>query len=113
MKNRTKYIISSKVIDELKKLKNLAFQNKVESFEDIISLYNKFNKLSKEKMNTLHEKHSKNIDILDVRLVNKALLKLEEKTIKLLFEKEFVTPKLYVDFMDTIEHKISRDVKIF
>lgn len=44
--------------------------------------------------------------------MNKVLLKLEEKTLKDLYEKEFVTPKLYVDIMDEIEHKIGRSVKL-
>lgn len=113
MKNRTKYIISSKVIEELEKLKNLAFQSKVESFKEVISLYDKFNKLSKEKMDSIYNKHSNLIKTLDVRLVNKSLLKLEEKTLKTLYEKEFITPKLYVDFSEMIEHKITRDVKVF
>ncbi|MDD2908970.1 MAG: cation:proton antiporter [Candidatus Gracilibacteria bacterium] len=113
LKNRTKYIVSSKVIVEFEILKNIEWGFSVEVFDEVIELYSKFNVLSKQKMDEIYSKHEKMINLLDVRLVNKSLLKLEEKTVKSLYEKEFVTPKLYVDIMDSIEHKIARDAKVF
>lgn len=79
----------------------------------IVELYKKFNEISLKKMNEISLKHQATVTKLDVRLVNKALLKLEERLMKQLYEKEFITPKLFLDFSETIEHKLSRDIKTF
>lgn len=111
LKNRTKHIVSSKVLLEFEILKKIKWGFSTEIFDEAIELYTRFNSLSKIKMDDIYSKNEEMISLLDVRLVNKSLLKLEEKNIKNLFDKEFLTPKLYVDIMDGIEHKINRNVK--
>jgi len=74
-------------------------------------MYIKFNEQSKVKMHQSYELDKNLINLLSTRLVNKSLIKLEEKTVNNLFEKEFITPKLYHEFLDEIEEKIYKDIK--
>jgi hypothetical protein len=48
---------------------------------------------------------------VESKLVEKSLLKLEENVINDLYDKEIITPKLYIKFMDEIEEEIYRDIK--
>ncbi|MFZ5341357.1 MAG: hypothetical protein ACOZBL_02085 [Patescibacteria group bacterium] len=45
-------------------------------------------------------------------LVNKHLMIIEEKTVLELYEKEFISPKLYHNFLEEIENEINKSVKI-
>lgn len=112
LKYRTKYIVSSKVIAEFESLKKINWGFNNESFDIVMELYKKFNTVSKQKVDEIYSKHEEKINLLNVRLVNKSLLKVEEKTIKNLYWKEFLTPKLYVDIIDDIEYKINRSVDV-
>ena len=80
-------------------------------FDEIIELYAMFNKQADEKRIKIFSSHKATINAIESKLVNKSLLKLEEKTIKDLYHKEIITPKLYIKFMDEIEKEMYSDVK--
>ncbi|MDD5769390.1 MAG: sodium:proton antiporter [Candidatus Gracilibacteria bacterium] len=110
--NRTKAIITRKVIKELKHLSTIDFGFDKKKFDSIIDLYENFNIIANEKKDIIFQKHKSEISIVEGRLADKSLLKLEENVIKDLFSKEIITPKLYIKFMEEIEEGILKDVKI-
>lgn len=109
--NRTKAIITRKVIKELKILSEINFGFEKEMFDEIIDLYKKFNVLANEKKDTIFNEHQNEISVVEWKLADKSLLKQEENVINDLYCKEIITPKLYVTFMDEIEKEILKDVK--
>lgn len=109
--NRTKAIITRKVIKELKILAEINFGFEKEMFDEIIELYKKFNTLANEKKDNIFEEHQSEISVVEGKLADKSLLKQEENVINDLYCKEIITPKLYVTFMDEIEKEILKDVK--
>lgn len=111
IRNRARVIITRKVIKELRALSEIDFWFDKEVFDEVIYLYSAFNKSADEKRIKLFSSHKATINAIESRLVNKSLLKLEEKVIKDLYEKEIITPKLYIRFMENIENEIYSDVK--
>lgn len=111
IRNRTRLIITRKVIKELRLLAEIDFWFDKTLFDEIIELYAMFNKQADEKRIKIFSSHKEVINAVEARLVNKSLLKLEEKTIKDLYHKEIITPKLYLKFMDEIEKEMYSDVK--
>lgn len=109
--NRTKAIITRKVIKELKMLSNINFGFDKKMFDEIIALYENFNIVANEKKDIIFEKHKTEVSFVEWKLADKSLLKLEESVIKDLFNKEIITPKLYIQFMDEIEEWILKDIK--
>ena len=112
IRNRTKAIITRKVIKELKELWQIDFWFDKKVFEEIIDLYERFNKVANEKKDIIMTKHKAIISTIESKLADKSLLKLEEGIIKDLFSKEIITPKLYIKFIEEIEEEIYRDLKI-
>ncbi len=111
MRNRTKAIITRKVIKELKQLSNINFGFSKEWFEEIIGLYQNFNAVANDKKDLVMEEHAEIIHQLEWALADKSLLKLEGNVIQDLYKKEIITPKLYVKFMDEIESEMYSDLK--
>lgn len=111
IRNRTRAIITRKVIKELKKLNEIDFWFDKKTFEEIISLYEKFNLVANEKKDIIATKNPNVISSLEAKLADKSLLKLEEGVITDLHDKEIITPKLFIKFMDEIEEEIYSDVK--
>lgn len=111
--NRTRLIITRKVIKELRLLQEIDFWYDKTIFEDIIELYAMFNKKSDEKRIKLFISHKATINAIESNLINKSLLKLEESVIKGLYQKEIITPKLYLRFMSEIEYEMYGDLKKF
>ncbi|MBW7954675.1 sodium:proton antiporter [Candidatus Gracilibacteria bacterium] len=109
--NRTKAIITRKVIKELKMLSEINFGFEKEMFDEIIDLYKKFNLIANEKKDTIFNEHKTEISVVEGKLADKSLLKLEENVINDLYCKEIITPKLYITFMDEIEKEILKDIK--
>lgn len=109
--NRSKAIITRKVIKELKTLSNIDFWFDKKMFDDMIALYENFNTVANEKKYLIFEKHTIETSFVEWKLADKSLLKLEESVIKDLLNKEIITPKLYIQFMDEIEEWILKDVK--
>jgi predicted DNA-binding protein YlxM (UPF0122 family) len=62
-------------------------------------------------MKEIAEKHRSSIMIIESNLTNKTLLKIEEKVINSLYEKEIITPKIYIKFKEEIEKEIEEDIK--
>lgn len=111
IRNRSRVIITRKVIKELKDLSEIdfGFDNKI--FTEVIELYAAFNKFADEKRLWIFMSHKATINAVESNLVNKSLLKLEEQVLKDLYKKEIITPKLYIRFMEEIEEEMYKDVK--
>ncbi len=108
--NRAKAVITRKVIKELKILSEIDFGFNKKVFDEIIELYESFNKTANDKKDKIFSEHEEEIWALEWDLANKSLLKMEEWVIKDLYAKEIITPKLYLAFMEEIEHEISKDI---
>ena len=111
IRNRARVIITRKVIKELRALWEIDFGFNNEIFEEVITLYASFNKVADEKRIKLLTEHKATIMAVESKLVNKSLLRLEEKVINDLYNKEIITPKLYIKFMEEVETEMFQDVK--
>lgn len=111
IRNRARVVITRKVIKELKNLSEIDFWFDKEIFNEIIWLYDDFYKKADFKRLEIFNTHKATINALESRLVNKSLLKLEEKTIDDLYHKEIITPKLYIKFKNEIEEEMYADIK--
>lgn len=111
IRNRARLIITRKVIKELKALSAIDFGFEKNIFEEIIELYASFNKVADEKRMWIFLTHKATVAGLESKLVNKSLMKLEEKVLKDLYNKEIITPKLYIKFMEEVEEELYSDVK--
>ncbi|NUJ97699.1 sodium:proton antiporter [Candidatus Gracilibacteria bacterium] len=111
IKNRTKVVITRKVIKELEQLRSINFGFNTSAFDEIITLYSHFNKLAQERRNEIFAQNKSSILMMEAKLADKSLLKLEERVIEDLYEKEIITPKLFLRFMEEIEKEIYKDVK--
>ena len=111
IRNRTRVIITGKVIKELKLLAEIDFWFDKSKFDEIINLYKAFNKSADEKRGQLFSSNRSTINAIETKLSNKSLLQLEEKVVNDLYNKEIITPKLYIRFMEHIENEIYSDVK--
>jgi hypothetical protein len=85
------------------------FNNQI--FDEVITLYASFNKVADEKRIKLLIEQKTSIMAVESKLVNKSLLRLEEKVIKDLYHKEIITPKLYIRFMEEVQDEMFQDVK--
>ncbi len=111
IRNRTKVIITRKVIKELKELKSIDYWFDANMFDYTIDLYMRFNDIAEKKKKEISMKNKNQIDIIELNLFSKSLLKLEWKVIEDLYEKEIITSKLYLKFIDEIEGNIYEDIK--
>jgi len=73
-------------------------------------LYEKFYKIAERKKDEVFEKHKEKIVKIESKLVEKSLLKLEEKVINDLHDREIITPKLHIKFIEEIEEEFYRVV---
>lgn len=112
LRNRARAVITSKVIKELRILSEIDFWFWKEVFEDAIELYSKFNRTAEEKKNMIALEMRSTIAWLEWRLVEKSLIRLEETVVKDLNNKEIITPKLFIRFMDDLEEQIYTDFRI-
>nr|MDD3720828.1 cation:proton antiporter [Candidatus Gracilibacteria bacterium] len=112
IRNRTKVVITRKVIKELTELKSIDFGFDNTLFDETIELYVKFNKDALDKKNEVRKNNPKEIEHIEGELYNKSLLKLEEKVINDLHDREIITPKLYIKFCEEIEEDIYKKVKV-
>lgn len=110
IKYRTKFLISNKIIFELKQLRDIDFWFEKKIFDDLICQYNKIWEINKDKMNELYEENETMINLLDLKLVKKSLIKFEERTLNILYEKEYISTRLYIELNEKIDFKIKRDI---
>jgi len=106
LRSRARIVITRKVIKELKIIKEIDFWFSKDIFDDTTEMYKKFNEIAQNKKNELLAKNINKISELETKLYNKSLLKLEKKIVNDLFEKEIITPKLHLKFIDDIEQDI-------
>lgn len=111
IRNRTKAIITRKVIKELNKLKEIDFGFDAKLFDEIIDLYIKFNDVANIKKDKIYTENKSVVSLVESKLADKSLLKLEESVICDLYNKEIITPKLYIKFLEEIEEEIYSDIK--
>lgn len=111
IRNRTRLIITRKVIKDLRSLSEIDFWFDKAIFDSIIELYAKFNKNADEERIQLFASHKATINAIESNLIDKSLLKLEENLIEDLHEKDIITPKLYMRFINEIEDEMYSDVK--
>lgn len=111
VRNRSKAIITRKVMKELKSLSQIDFWFEKNAFDEIIGLYDKFNSVANEKMKSVFNDHKDVLVQVESSLADKSLLKLEEHVIWDLYAKEIITPKLYIKFMEEIEEEIYCDLR--
>lgn len=111
IRNRTKAIITRKVIKELKSLALIDFGFDKQGFDEIIALYEQFNTVANEKMQIVMNEHKTILSQVESSLADKSLLKLEEWIIEDLYSKEIITPKLYIKFKEEIEEEIYCDLR--
>lgn len=111
IRNRARLIITRKVIKELRELSEINFGFETDIFEEVITLYSAFNKTADEKRLKILTRNKTSIMALESKLVNKSLLKLEEKVLKDMYNKEIITPKLFIKFMEEVESEMYSDVK--
>ena len=110
IRNRTKTVITRKVIKELKEFRDLNLWFDKKYFEEIIDLYEKFYKIAELKKDKIFEKNKDKIVKIESKLVEKSLLKLEEKVINNLYDREIITPKLHIKFIEEIEEEFYKVV---
>jgi hypothetical protein len=111
VRNRSRVVITRKVIKELRRLKEIDFWFDPVVFDEVINLYAGFHKTADKKRLSLLKTHKLIINVIESKLANKSLLKLEEKVVKDLYDKEMITPKIYHKFMDWLEMEMYRDIK--
>ncbi len=106
---RTKFIISSQVLKNLEELKQIDFWYPKNIFDKVESLYKNFHQEAEEEINKLKAQYPWKVLSMNYKLLEKALVKIEEKLLKELFEKEIITKKLYNFFVDEFESQIQQD----
>ncbi len=111
VRNRTRVIITRKVIKELNELMSIDFWFDKDIFKEIIKVYEAFHETAKGKMRDIASEYKTQIILIEAKLTDKTLLKLEEEVVEKLHEREIISPKLYIKFMDEIEKEILSDIK--
>lgn len=104
--SRTKYIITAKVIENLEKLRKIDFWYDKRYVNDVIDLYQKFNTNASQEIDKLMSTNSETIEKINRTLLNKWLMRSEEKLIKDLYHKEMITEKIYQQFMEEIDEEV-------
>ena len=108
MRNRARVITTRKVIKELNELLNIDFWFDNKAIKETIKKYEVFHNAAKNKMKEIAENHRSSIMIIESNLTNKTLLKIEEKVVDSLYQKEIITPKIYIKFKEEIEEDIKK-----
>lgn len=110
IRNRTKTVITRKVIKELKEIRELNIWFDKKYFDEVVDLYENFYKIAEWKKDDLFEKNKSEIVKIEAKLVEKSLLKLEEKVINDLHDREIITQKLHIKFIEEIEEEFYKVV---
>lgn len=78
-------------------------------FENILTLYKGFHQKAKNAIKEIRTTNENHVIATNAILLNKGLMKTEEKEIKDLYSKEMITPKLYKKFMEEIDNEIFQE----
>lgn len=107
---RTQFIISTKVIESLQQLQAMDFGYNPDLITPIIDLYIGFQTQAQEKMSDLSLNKPYLINEVNKVLLNKWLMKTEERIVKDFWKKEMITDKLYKHFMLEVEEEILKNI---
>lgn len=110
--NRTRYITTEKVIWLLEDFKSKNFGYDPRLIDDIIALYERFRVKAHLQILSLQNTHPECLDVIHTQLLNKWLMKTEEKLVDELLAKDMITEKIYQQFMSEIEEEIEQKVCI-
>ena len=105
---RTKFIVTSKVIERLMELKSTDFGYDSSWLDSTIERYEIFHATSWKYIEKLMTKHEDLIASIDTILLNKWLMKTEEHLIADLYHKEMISQKIYSGFVAEIEKELER-----
>lgn len=108
--NRTRYITTEKVITLLEDFKSKDFGYDPQYIDEIIALYERFRVKAHLQILSLQNIYPECLDIIHTQLLNKGLMKTEEKLVDDLLGKEMITEKIYQQFMREIEEEIEQKV---
>ena len=106
--SRTKFIITSKVIERLLQLQWSDFGYDSSRLTPVIDRYQHFHANAASDIEDLIPGNKDLISSIDVVLLNKWLMKTEEVLIADLFHKEMISEKIYSRFMSEIEEELGR-----
>lgn len=105
---RTKYILTQHVIDELHALKDIPFGYEKKYIQNVIDLYQKFHDNARQDMQELGEQDETFINMVNAHLLNKTVIKHEEKLIQDLFHKDMITKKIYLQFVEEMDTELRK-----
>lgn len=110
--NRARYIISEKVITSLRDLQAIDFGYDKEALTPIIELYSEFHEQARQRIYTLKQTIPDTISTINHKLLNKWLMKTEERLIQDLYAKDMITTTLYESFKKEIEEEVLKDCHV-
>lgn len=108
---RTRFITATKVIESLEWLRKLDFAYEKKYIDKLIEMYKWFKKHAKHEMTDMTILKPYLIDEVNSVLLNKWLMKTEEKIVKDFWKNDMITSKLYKHFMNEVETEILKDIR--
>ncbi len=111
IRNRTRVIITRKVLKELKLLSQIDFWFDNKIIDEVMLVYKNFYDSAKSKMDEIASRYRSTIMVIESNLTNKSLLKIEEEVVERLYKRDVISPKLYLKFKQEIEEWIESDIK--
>ena len=101
---RAQTIISRKVLKELQAIDKSSAEHifSAEAFAHVLELYTNFQSQSAKKMNELAATHPDRYQKLALKLATCGVQKVEEAALTELFERQLITPKLYITLKEEL-----------
>lgn len=102
---RAQSIISRKVVKELEAIDKSSAEHifSAEALTHVLELYTTFRLQSEKKMNDLRNNNIAICNALAKRLASFGVHKIEEETLRELYERQLITPKLYITLKEEIQ----------
>lgn len=102
---RAQNIISGKVLKVLKGIDQTSAEHifTPEALKHVLDLYTTFKEQSQKKLQEIIQKHPDRHRILSERLASYGIRKVEEKVLHELFERQLISPKLYIALQDELK----------
>lgn len=104
--NRTRMVLSEKVMDGMKQMKAIDFGYEDLYSDDIINRYEQFYHHAVTQLQILEQEDESIAICVESALLNKWLAKTEEHVIDDLLKKEIITEKLHSLFMDEVDSEV-------
>ncbi len=105
---RAQTIISRKVLKELASIDTSSAEHifSATALQNVLNLYTNFKEQSQKKLDAMTKDHPKEIDVLSNQLARCGVHKIEETVLHDLFERQLITPKLYI----TLKEELAADL---